>query len=162
MANEKTAPRAGSLKYKCQFITRRDRAQRRKNIDSHYVSRWFTCVLHVWYRLYVPMQMGRELLRVPFSEIMLRFLNSRLKQIASITRAYRPLIYHRFSQIIFTILNAFPAMYFLVNRHTHRIDAIYFSFEFCLLPSRKALPHLQRVRENTCFSFNFNLIFNKS
>ena len=88
-----------------------DRVQRRRNIDSHYVSRWFTWVLHVWYRLYVPMQMGRELLRVPFSEIMLRFLNSRLKQIDRITRAYRPLIYHRFSQIIFTILNAFRVLF---------------------------------------------------
>lgn len=41
-------------------------------------------MLHVWYRLYVPMQIGREAL-VPFPETTLLFLSSLLKQIVRVS-----------------------------------------------------------------------------
>ena len=86
------------------------------------------------------MQMGRELL-VPFSEIMLRFLNSRLKQIGRITPTYRPTIYLCFPYTIFAIFNAFhvqrtfrlegsKSVYIEQRTYVHRINVAYFSPAF--------------------------------
>lgn len=84
--------------------------------------------------------MGRELL-VPFSEIMLRFLNSRLKQIGRITPTYRPTIYLCFPYTIFAIFNAFhvqrtfrlegsKSVYIEQRTYVHRINVAYFSPAF--------------------------------